>query len=84
MANVDTSRPLLQSADNPGSSYHREPTISAIARDMDVMVPMRDGVKICVDVYRPEAPGKFPALARFSVARFCSNWRRRYDAAARQ
>ncbi len=64
---VQTSRPLLQSAENPGSNYDREPTISAIARDMDVMVPMRDGVKICVDVYRPDAPGKFPALLAFAI-----------------
>ena len=53
----ESSRPLLQSAENPGSNYNREPTIAAIARDMDVMVPMRDGVKICVDVYRPDAAG---------------------------
>ena len=64
---IDSPRPLLQSAENPGSNYDREPTISAIARDMDVMVPMRDGVKICVDVYRPDAPGKFPALLAFAI-----------------
>ena len=65
--NGESSRPLLQSAENPGSNYDREPTIAAIARDMDVMVPMRDGVKICVDVYRPDAPGKFPALLAFAI-----------------
>ena len=64
---VQSSRPLLQSAENPGSSYDREPTISSIARDMDVMVPMRDGIKICVDVYRPDAPSKFPALLAFAI-----------------
>ena len=64
---VPSSRPLLQSAENPGSNYDREPTFSAIARDMDVMVPMRDGIKICVDVYRPDAPGKFPALLAFAI-----------------
>ena len=58
---------LLQSAENPGPDYDREPTFSSMARDMDVMVPMRDGVKICVDVYRPEAPGKFPALLAFAI-----------------
>jgi predicted acyl esterase len=66
--NGDSSRPLLQSAENPGSGYSREPTVAAIARDMDVMVPMRDGVKICVDVYRPDAPGKFPALLAFAIS----------------
>jgi predicted acyl esterase len=30
--------------------------------EKDVFVTMRDGVKVCVDIYRPDAPGKFPAL----------------------
>ena len=30
--------------------------------DRDIMVPMRDGIHLCIDVYRPEAPGKFPAI----------------------
>jgi uncharacterized protein len=64
---VDTSRPLLQSPENPGSNYDRAPTFAATARDMDVMVPMRDGIKICVDVYRPDASGKFPALLAFAI-----------------
>jgi len=35
--------------------------------EKDVMVTMRDGVKIPVDIYRPDAPGeKFPALFAFS------------------
>src|SRR3984957_169450 len=67
IVNGESSRPLLQSAENPGSNYNREPTIAEIARDMDVMVPMRDGVKICVDVYRPDASGKFPALLAFAI-----------------
>ena len=28
----------------------------------DVYVTARDGVRLCVDVYRPDAEGKFPAL----------------------
>lgn len=28
----------------------------------DVFVPMRDGIELAVDVYRPEAPGRYPAL----------------------
>src|ERR1700751_526141 len=62
-----TSQPLLQSAENPGPRYDREPSYKSMARDMDVMVPMRDGVRICVDVYRPEASGKFPALLAFAI-----------------
>lgn len=28
----------------------------------DVFVPMRDGIELAVDIYRPEAPGRYPAL----------------------
>ena len=31
-----------------------------------VFVPMRDGVRLAVDVYRPDAEGKFPALLAMS------------------
>jgi hypothetical protein len=37
-----------------------------IVLDEDVYVGMRDGVKLCVDVYRPKAKGKFPALVSWS------------------
>ncbi|MDP6951863.1 MAG: CocE/NonD family hydrolase [Alphaproteobacteria bacterium] len=30
--------------------------------ERDVMVAMRDGVRLAIDVYRPDAPGTFPAL----------------------
>jgi predicted acyl esterase len=34
--------------------------------EKNVMVPMRDGVPVAVDIYRPDAPGKFPALLGMS------------------
>ena len=34
-------------------------------QERDVMVVMRDGVRIAADIYRPGAPGRFPALRRF-------------------
>lgn len=37
-----------------------------IRLEEDIWVPMRDGVKLAVDVYRPDAPGKFPALVSWS------------------
>jgi putative CocE/NonD family hydrolase len=37
-----------------------------IALEEDVLVNMRDGVCLCVDIYRPNAKGKFPALVSFS------------------
>ncbi len=30
--------------------------------EKDVFVTMRDGIKVAVDIYRPDAPGKFPSL----------------------
>jgi hypothetical protein len=30
--------------------------------EMDVKVPMRDGVGLSTDIYRPDAPGQFPAI----------------------
>jgi hypothetical protein len=30
--------------------------------EMNVPVPMRDGVKLAADVYRPDAEGRFPAI----------------------
>jgi predicted acyl esterase len=47
---------------------HYEPKVlyEKMKQDRDVMVPMRDGVRLCVDVYRPDARGKFPALLSFS------------------
>lgn len=32
----------------------------------NVYVTMRDGVKIAVDVYQPEAEGRYPALLSFA------------------
>ena len=29
---------------------------------MNVMVPMRDGIKLATDIYRPRKPGKYPAI----------------------
>ena len=38
-----------------------EPGYSVI-EDLDVKVPMRDGVRLSTNIYRPDAPGKFPVL----------------------
>src|SRR5712691_5462080 len=62
-----TPSALVSAGDRPPTDYDRPPTHSKMARDMDVMVPMRDGVKLCVDIYRPDAPGTFPALLAFAI-----------------
>jgi predicted acyl esterase len=56
----------LGSYDSPPPHYQSQPLYDKMTWDRDVMVPMRDGVHICVDVYRPEAQGKFPAILAFA------------------
>src|SRR6516164_8547773 len=49
-------------------SGHQRPAEHArIVCDKDIAVAMRDGVKVVVDVYRPDGPGRFPALLAFGV-----------------
>jgi uncharacterized protein len=42
-----------------------QPTYS-IKAERDVYVPMRDGVRLAINVFRPDAPGKFPGLVALS------------------
>ena len=49
----------------PPLTYSRTAEHAALVADKDVRVPMRDGVELRVDVYRPKAPGGFPALLAF-------------------
>ena len=58
---------LESSGDRPPVSYDRAPTYSGLIADKDVAVPMRDGINLSVDVYRPDANDKFPALLAFSI-----------------
>ena len=51
---------------SPLPVYDRKPEYERMQQDRDIMVPMRDGVKLCIDVYRPEVSGKFPALLAFA------------------
>jgi uncharacterized protein len=37
-----------------------------IVSTRDIFITMRDGVKVCVDVFRPETKGKYPALVAMS------------------
>lgn len=36
--------------------------VHAVIEELDVKVPMRDGVLLSTNIYRPDAPGRFPAL----------------------
>jgi predicted acyl esterase len=55
----------LESGDRPPVNYDRAATCSGLIAEKDVAVP--DRVNICIDLYRPEAGGKFPALLAFSI-----------------
>lgn len=39
----------------------------AVRVEKDIRVAMRDGTKLACDVYRPDAPGRFPALLSYSL-----------------
>jgi putative CocE/NonD family hydrolase len=39
-----------------------EPIPSDIVVDFNVAVPMKDGVRLAVDVFRPSAPGRYPVI----------------------
>jgi uncharacterized protein len=58
---------LAYAADSPPADYDRPPTYQKMIRELDVTVPMRDGVKLCVDVYRPATDEKLPALLAFAI-----------------
>jgi putative CocE/NonD family hydrolase len=58
---------LLHSGDHPPVAYDRPPTFAGLIAEKDVAVPMRDGVNLSIDVYRPDDGGKFPALLAFSI-----------------
>ncbi|HUT88461.1 MAG TPA: CocE/NonD family hydrolase [Thermoguttaceae bacterium] len=36
--------------------------VYSVKHEVKVPVPMRDGVKLAAEIYRPDAPGEFPAL----------------------
>lgn len=44
-----------------------QPIHTKIKELKDVMIPMRDGVKLAGDIYYPDADGKFPALVAFQA-----------------
>ena len=47
---------------NPPPGYEAPIVCNGVIDVRDVMVPMRDGKHLCVDIYRPNIGDKFPAL----------------------
>src|SRR5215510_7382014 len=58
---------LIPSGNQPPSQYDRPAEFVEFVREKDIAVAMRDGIHLAVDVYRPDAPGSFPALLAFGV-----------------
>src|SRR3954468_8639860 len=53
---------LLAGTGPRGDGGQAAPREYAVKRQSKVMIPMRDGVRLAAEVFRPDAPGKFPAL----------------------
>jgi hypothetical protein len=64
---TDAVARLLQTSDQPPVIYDRQPSYEKMVVEKDVLVPMRDGVKIAIDVYRPDTTERLPALLAFSI-----------------
>ena len=63
----ETAFQLAQTSHRPPVDYDRPPTYAKMIAEKDVFVPMRDGVKICVDIYRPDTTEKLPALLAIAI-----------------
>ena len=65
---LDRTRVTLPAAgDRIPEDYDRAPTYERMIAEKDVAVPMRDGVNLSIDIYRPDSTEKFPALLAFSI-----------------
>ncbi len=49
-------------ADEPDSDYRSRAVYQGLVAERDVMVPMRDGVRLCIDIFRPDTTERLPAL----------------------
>lgn len=58
---VSSVRPALSQATEDGKAVLAELEKVAII-DQKVMMPMRDGVRLATDIYRPKGEGKFPII----------------------
>ena len=49
-----------------GSTHQASKKQYTMTDARDVMVPMRDGVQLAVDIFRPDSDARFPALLAMS------------------
>ncbi|MDR3496992.1 MAG: CocE/NonD family hydrolase [Ancalomicrobiaceae bacterium] len=57
----------IATSSEPASDYMRSGETGDIRCDTNVEVVMRDGARLYVDVYRPEAAGAYPVLLAFAI-----------------
>jgi uncharacterized protein len=63
VSGIDPGQRQLNGTQTSGRTYRELSTPDyGMTQDDDVVVPMRDGINLLADVYRPDAPGKFPVL----------------------
>ena len=65
MTNTDVQLP--QSPERPPGNYARDAEYDEFVIERDVRVPMRDGVHLVVDIYRPKTEEPLPALLAFAI-----------------
>jgi len=64
---TDSRAGLPVASDSLPVVYDRPATEAGMIAEKDVAVPMRDGVNLSVDIYRPVSKEKFPVLLAFSI-----------------
>lgn len=63
VSGIDPGQRQLNGTQTSGREYRELSTPGyRMTQDDDVAVPMRDGINLMADVYRPDAPGRFPVL----------------------
>jgi hypothetical protein len=65
MANLEDQ--IVYSMFSPPVDYDPPVIYEKMIKEQDIMVAMRDGVKVSVDVYRPDTRKKVPALMSFAT-----------------
>lgn len=66
MTESETPRPAVSPIHPPELVQAPPVPVAGIEVDADVYVTMRDGVRLAVDIYRPEQDGRYPALLSLS------------------
>jgi uncharacterized protein len=58
VSGIDPGQRQLNGTQTSGRKYRElSPPDYGMTQDDDVVVPMRDGINLLADVYRPDAPG---------------------------